>query len=188
MALRDLIRAGFSARQARAVLEGLAGAGGGITQAYVGRSTQGGAWEAISAVTYLKKFTLADAGWLGSIAAFVRANSSQVGGWDCSLFADNAGVQGDLIATSTGYRTDTLLLDSARAAGRWLDQPIGAWLAAGDYWMGIRAMDTGSFDIALDATGGSDRTQAITSWTADGSSYAQTATSKDYSIRGTILR
>jgi len=168
-----------------------AGAGGGLAQSFVGYNTIGGTWTAMAASRqYLKKITLSAAGILTSIDAHVRANADSVTNTYLIglLLTDNAGVPDLLISAPA---STVLLLSNTTTGlphgGRWFSIPLGTYLAAGDYWIGVQGYSA-LFDIAHDASG------ADVYWTTGGlytsgshTAFAKTTTTIRHSIRASLL-
>jgi hypothetical protein len=161
---------------------------GGITHTYVGYNTAGGSNTAmLGGRVYMKKITLASAGWLGSIAAYIdHSAATNVQNLGCWVLTDNAGTPDIQFAFGAHRGSATFFLTTT---ARWVDMAMGVYLAAGDYWLCVqRGVDSGS-DLRIYYDGsGTDKTQAIANnWSADGSQYAITDTTNKYSIRGSIL-
>lgn len=167
---------------------------GGLTHAYVGRNAIGGSWlTMIGARHYMRKVTLASAGLLSSISAYYRHSGLDVDGIRSSLYSDNAGSPDLLIGfTSLGEHPDYGDYQIGTTA-RWIHMPIGAWLAAGDYWISVHhwKSENNIAQIAYDATGGGGRHfQGSTNnngYSADPGASSVTTTSEDYSIRASVL-
>lgn len=169
-----------------------ASGGGGLTQAYAGYNTVGGSTEAmVDLRMYCKSFTLANDCQVTDIEAYMIQASDHVFALSVALFANNAGVVGDLL-NHVMHPRDTLVLESSSTptynAG-WYGIPIGKWLTAGTYWAGVLMdVNAGTMNIYYDGSG-SDRTIALGSyWIASGGRYTQTDSTKKYSIRVNTIR
>lgn len=164
---------------------------GGITQAYAGYNSIGGSSTAATAnLIYLKKVTLAADCTIASIGAYVKQNT---GGATLTiavgLYTDNSGaplyVVGGSFITIFGQITS-----GVAGSARWVDVPLGAFVAAGDYWIAFQ-MSNVNWDVYYDGSG-SDRTIApnSTPQLADygGNIYTDTTTSNKYSLRANTIR
>lgn len=162
--------------------------GRGLTHTYVGYNTVGASATAMIAGTvYMKKITLASAGFLASIGVYIdhpsAADQQDIGCW---VLSDDAGTPDLQIALGASRGSTTFFMNST---ARWLDLAVGTYLAAGDYWLCVqRGVDSGT-DLRIFYDGsGSDKTQAIgDNWSADGDQYTLTSTTNKYSIRGSVL-
>lgn len=164
--------------------------GTSFTHTYYGKNAIGASTANMTGGTvFLKKITLASAGFLASIGAYIdhASPANNVQSLGCWLMSDNAGTP-NLVIAFGAYRTTTTFHIGTTA--RWVDMSMGVYLAAGDYWICVqRGTDPGS-DLRLyyDASVGSDRTQVIgNTWTADQSQVATSASTNDYSIRASVL-
>lgn len=179
------------------------GAGGGITQAYVGYNTVGGSWETMTTKRVLAtKVTIGTACLITSIGAYLRNNSSgaddQVESMNTALYTDNAGTPQYLIHYNTNLTaaTDgpTMLLDSASGAtgdgtARWVENSCGVWVAAADYWIAVAPLDTATIlQIAYDGSGSDRYYTSGGSWFTDWGFYTPTTTANKYSIRANTIR
>ena len=161
--------------------------GGGLTQAYVGYNTIGGSFEtaASNSKHYLKQITLADDCLLTSIECYLDAAAGTCGGPSVGVLTDSSGAPDRVIAATPGI----LFLDLETNA-RWVAVPIGVWLVAGTYWIGVRIGDVGAAvlpQIAYDATG-SDRTyvSGVSAW-PDWDNGTGATTANQYSIRANTI-
>jgi len=170
---------------------------GGLRQQYVGYNTIGGSTETMAYLrVYAKKVTLASASLLTSIDAYIRTNTDDhAASLYACVFSDNAGTPDLLLAqVAPGDGGVMLYLSKASATNgtaRWFSTPIGMWLSAGDYWIGVQMFQGAGnqpFTIYYDATG-SDRYQTSSfNGNADwGGLFAPTTTANQYSIRGSLL-
>lgn len=162
--------------------------GGGITHTYVGYNTAGGSnTSMVGGTAYMKKITLASAGWLGAIGVYIdhsaTTNVQSLAAW---VLSDNAGTPDLVIAIGANWNSQSFYINTT---ARWVDIAIGKLLTAGDYWLVVqRPVDSGT-DLRIYYDGsGSDKTQAIGGgWNTDGNLYSISSTSNQYSIRGSIL-
>jgi len=164
---------------------------GGITRTTAGTLTDGGSYDATYR-GYLKKITLATDGLVASIMAMVKGNANNNSSITCAIFTDSSG-PANVIATSAAIKidVDTTAVNNIgmSATVRSVAIPIGAWLVAGDYWIGIYTnSDTANALYLAYASGtGTDHTQALKN-PGDGSVWATSLTDDDYSIAANILR
>jgi len=185
----------------RVVVVGGVAAGGGVVQSYIGYDTIGGTLETMTTRrVYAKKVTVATAGLLTGIEAYVDAGGADdsVGSIRVALFSDNAGTPNQVLsqASSSGESAfENLLLDTINGAGgnttpRWLGGSIGYWLTPGDYWLAVQHLrDSGGiFRIRYDATGSDRFYTAGGQWIADWGWYTPTTSANQYSIRGNVVR
>lgn len=165
-------------------------AGGGGTGSYLGYNTAGGTTETMtSKKVYAKKITVASAGLLVSVGAYVKDDGADhVGALHVALFEDNAGTPRKLLAYNFPAGT-SLLPETAAAttAARWIEIPLAAPVAAADYWIAVMDSSTSPLVIHKDASG-SDRTYTSGgAWLADWGFYTPTTTTDKYSIRAIVL-
>lgn len=161
---------------------------GGVTHTYVGYNTAGGSnTSMVGGKAYMKKITLASAGWLGSIGVYLdhsaTTNVQTLAAW---VMSDNAGTPNLVIGVGANWNSTSFYINTTP---RWVDISMGVYLPSGDYWMVVqRPSDPGS-DLRIYYDGsGTDKTQAIgNAWLADGSLYTISDTTNKYSIRGSIL-
>lgn len=168
--------------------------GGGISHSYIGYNTIGGSTEAITSLRqYMKKVTLASAGMLTSVGAYVKQTSTgSVAMMAAAVLSDNAGDPDHILGYSMGGSADiqgTFLSNANGSAGdaRWLAMPIGVYLAAGDYWLAVMFSVSAGHDIYYDGSG-SDRYFANAAVRITDSGWTTVTTSSNrYSIRGSLL-
>lgn len=167
-------------------------AGGGITRTTVGTTSIGASFDGTRRM-YLKKVTLASAGFLASIIVGTRGNANNTTAMTVGVMSDNSGTPDSVIAVSGAIQKEsdnssmTQLLMSTTA--RSVHMPLGAWLTAADYWLCVilnSAADSRS-DIAYSSGTGSDRTRAGFVF-VDHSVLASSTGTNDYSIAASILR
>lgn len=163
------------------------GGGGSFTQAYVGRNSVGASYETlVSSRLYMKKITLSAAGLLNSVDVHVKdSGSAQVHSLSAFVMSDSSGTPTSLTAIGSGASLANSLYLSTTA--RWVALSLGAWLAAGDYWIGVCALDAGSVQIAYDATGTDRYVNSGGAWLTDASNYTVTTSSNDYSLRASVI-
>jgi Major tropism determinant N-terminal domain len=171
------------------------GGGGGLAHSYIGYNTIGGTWVTFAAAftTYAKPVTLASAGLLTSIGFYCQASGSFASvGFNFAVYSDNAGSPAGPIAGGTyvpTFSTGDMLF--AVTTPRWYHLPIGVWLPAGNYWLVfIVTHNSGTFQVAKDATGGTDATisggASVFQDVAAGS-LTVTPTTNRYSVRADLL-
>lgn len=173
---------------------GSGGGGGGLSHSYVGYNTIGGSSEAtVLDQGYLKSVTLATDGFLASIGAYIQENGNDhIVGFAGYVLADNSGAPGIVISppngfpSSTGFNFIPGANSGSQGAARWVHVPVGMWLAAGTYWIGIMP---GVTTMLVFYDSGSDVTSAASggNWIADGNRYTLTTTAKKYSLRADFL-
>ncbi len=187
----DFVGSGVVATNtSHAVTVTIAGGGGGLAQSFVGYNTVGGTWTTVTAGRqYTKKVTLGATSNFQSIDVYVRASTDNFVPVYAGLLTDNSNVPNLLIAAAS---TPPLLLSTAASggpwAGHWLSIPIGANVAAGDYWLAVAFPSAAYFDIANDGSG-SDVYWGLTGAYMSGShsSLTKTTSAFKYSIRASIL-
>jgi hypothetical protein len=177
---------------------GAAGTPATLTQSYVGYNTVGGSTEVMTDQRVLaKKITLATAGLLTNIEVHVDGGNSsdEVESINFGLYADSGGTPSALLSMYNG-REVALLMDNTLGAGgntvaRWFGGPMGVWLAAGDYWLAVQAIDTGAsmpYRVYYDGSGTDRYYDSGGNWLGDWGWYSPTTGSNTYSIRGNIVR
>ena len=140
---------------------------------------------------YAKKITVATAGILTSIEAYIdQTAAGATTGFVVGLFEDNAGTPRYLLQSNADGADLVLWLEHSNGVAgdpRWYGQPLGRYVTAGDYWIGI-SMSSTSYNVYKD-TSGTDRY-----WTAatgirmrDAGGVAITITTDRYSIRASII-
>jgi hypothetical protein len=164
--------------------------GGGLTQAYVGYNTVGGSTENTTTErVLLKKVTLANACLLTDIEAYVDAapTPTSLSRFAVGLYADNAGAVGQVLVSNAVDYDNVYLWNGSATTARWLGLPIGKWLTAADYWLAV--MTDNNIGIRYDGSG-SDRyyTAGAVFGFTDGGTYAQTDSTRIYSIRANTIR
>lgn len=171
------------------------GGGSGVTLSRLGKTAVGGTWETLTTHRYyMKKITLAGAGVLTSVEAYIQlSNEAQVRQLGFALWADNAGSPRELLAYSDN-RTTSILLDAVNGAGginaRWYSGAFGRYLGAGSYWIGCGSIDTasgGHFQLAYDGSGSDRYYTSGSAWISDSGFYAVTTGTRDYSICATVI-
>lgn len=163
---------------------------GGITQAFAGYNTIGGTTETpgVNSKLYFKKVTLANACLLTSIDAYVgTSGAGAVLGPVAALYDDNAGAPGKVI----GWSSEFGVTGDMGGNFRWLSMPIGAWLAAADYWLAIRTSDSGGAvlqQIKYDSSGSDQTGTGVVNTWKDASLYTLSNSTLKYSIRANTIR
>lgn len=166
--------------------------GSGLTHAFVGYNTIGGSTEAITARRwYLKKITIAAAGVLASVGCYVKQTSA--GTTACigvGVFEDNAGSPRYLLGINSGtVDSVTWLEHNSGSAGdaRWFHLPLGIYVPAADYWIGVTS-DSTTYQLYKDGSGG-DRyfTPSTGIRYSDAGLFTVTTTTDKYSIRGSLI-
>lgn len=178
------------------------GAAGGITRTQLGTTTIGGSFDT-TLKTILKKVTLSADGFLASIAVGIKGQSTA--GFELTAFvmSDNSGAPLNLVALG-GSVTRTFATAGGGVAAhthqltamglingtsRFVTVAVGAWLAAGDYWIGIVNNANSGNDVQLAFTGsGSDWTGSGTDGPYDQSVASYASGSNNYSLFANILR
>lgn len=172
-----------------------AGGGGGITRTTQGTTSMGASFQGTRGV-YLKKITLASAGFIASIVGGLKGDATNLQGADAAVFSDSGGNPLNVIATAQG---GALLSDSSayatgfklNATARDIAFPIGAWLVSGDYWLAIRLYggNDGFMLLAYSSGTGADHSQASsTSWSDSSIVGATTDTTHNFTIYANVLR
>jgi hypothetical protein len=169
------------------------GAAGGVTHTTLGTTSPGASFATRG--MYIKKVTLASAGLLSAIWAHMKADGTN-GSTITAVVYSNSGGNPINVMLSSGIVTRSTVLNVQLAllntTARWLAFPVGAWLAAGDYWIGVWFTDgTGSAtSLAYSSGTGSDRTVAggTNNLPQDSSVQAISTGTNDYSIYADILR
>lgn len=186
----DFVGAGVTASGAGATTTvTIPGGSGGITQAYVGYNTIGGTFETTvsNSTWYLKQVVLANDCLLTSIEAYVAAAAGTAAGPAPGVFTDSAGSPLKYIGGSPQGQGSLNL--SANGA-RWVGGPVGLWIVAGTYWIGVRTTDLGvsatvALQIAYDV--GTDVTKVQQQDYANDIT-GGTVTARKYSIRANTIR
>ena len=168
-------------------VEWAASGGGGLAHSFIGYDTIGGTWAA-AGHQFCKQITLASDSLIASIDVYVRGNGDAIANAYASVVTDNAGSPHHLLAgTGNGgyYLSNSASMPTAEG---WLSFGIGAWLAAGTYW--ITAFVPAGWDFAYDGSG-SDKYfnpsgGAVITGAYPGA-WAITTTSNKYSMRASIL-
>jgi hypothetical protein len=167
--------------------------GGGFTHTYLGYNTIGGSAEAVTVRRwYAKKITVASAGVITSIGAYVdQTAAGTTTHMGVGLFEDNAGTPRYLLAANAPViGTGTLWLEhSSGSAGqpRWMTLPLGVYVTAGDYWIGV-VFDSTSYSVFKDGSG-ADRywTHGTGIRFSDAGLVTITTTTDRYSIRASHI-
>jgi len=163
-----------------------AAAAGGLSQSYIGYNTAGGSTENMAqGRAYGKSVTLASAGLVTTIDAYVKGNGTNVGGFGALIFTDSGGAPTNIIHQTVMVQTVLYLNTTAR----WVSVPCGAYLAAGTYWIAVYAYTVVSGATILHYNGsGTDKyVDAANVWANDSSLGTPGTTTNQYSIRGSRL-
>lgn len=166
---------------------------GGLTHSYLGYNTIGGTTEAVTVRRwYAKKITVATAGVLTSIGAYVdQTTAGTTTHMGIGLFEDNAGTPRYMLgANAPVIGTGVFWPEhSSGVAGdpRWMSLPLGVYVTAADYWIGV-VFDSANFNVYKD-TSGADRywTHATGIRFTDAGIVAITTTTDRYSIRASHI-
>ncbi len=165
----------------------------GIVHTTLGTTSIGASFQGARG-TYLKKITLASAGYVAAIWAGIKGDATNLQGVAAAIYNDSGGAPINVIALggpalvgdSSTYATGAKLNTTARL----VSFGVTAWLAAGDYWLAIKLFGGADNQIYLAyASGtGSDSTQAaVTTW-ADSSVTSISTGTNDHTIYADILR
>jgi hypothetical protein len=163
-----------------------------LAQSYVGYNAAGGTTDAVGSGAWkqvFKRFTLSQPALVSSVDAYVKGNAANVATLFASVWDDNAGVPGKIVALGpAGERlaastNDQLFNAAFTATARWVAVPVGVYLPAGTYWLAING---GSFLTLHYDSGGSDYTASeVATWFNETST--KTNSSRNYSLRGTVF-
>lgn len=165
------------------------GGGGGVTHAYLGYNTAGGSLEAmVQYRMYCKKVTLSADGLLASIGAYVEDDgATHVASLAVALFDDNSNAPGKVIGYA-GISADVTFIPLTTYGQRWVDMPMGKWLTAGDYWVGVFGVSNSTaLRLAYDGSGSDQYFTAGGAWVADATFHTITTGSRKYSIRASVI-
>jgi hypothetical protein len=165
------------------------GSGSGMAHSFAGYNTAGASWQTVTALRYYcKAITLAADSLVASIDCHVRGNTDNINAMSAALAADNATAPGVLIA---GSQIDNMYFSNSASmpsAARWFTMPIGAYVAAGTYWLCVMALNN-RLDIAYDGSG-TDQYFTSNNFLVMGgypAAFAITTGTAKYSIRASIL-
>lgn len=161
----------------------------GITQSYLGYNTAGGSWVNMNGA-YAKKITIPMAGCITAIGAYLKGNGTNAGGVAVALLTDSAGAPSKVIARS-GSSTDFGSVNTdfgfaITSTGRWIDQPLNAWVETGDYWIVVACgINNGGTQLAYDGSGSDYTNTGVYPFDGDWSAYS--SGSNKYSIRASFM-
>lgn len=161
-----------------------------LSHSYIGYNTIGASQEAVTnGRAYLKKVTIAADGVLTSIGAYYdmpsTAGTHQTG---VVVHADVAGAVGEPIAHSPCIDVSGTGLVTATSNAQWRHMPMGLYLPAGDYWIGIMFRGDGVAPDLYYDTSGSDRIYTSGDvYFASPTVHADSDSTRQYSIRGSFL-
>jgi hypothetical protein len=165
------------------------GTGGFVGRSFIGYNTVGASFENITVNRqYMKKLTLASAGTIMSIDIHIKATNTDPTGFMVHVLQDSSGLPTLVRAASAVFATSAGLGLKGGNAARWVAFPIGAYLEAGDYWIGFTSTAVGTSVIAIAYdTSGSDRYFTIGPYALDGDYASTTDSTRKFSIRGNFL-
>lgn len=165
-------------------------AGGGVTRTTLGTTTTGASFA--NRGMYIKKITLATAGLLSCIRVYAKGDGTNAAGVVPVLYVDSSGSPTNIIsAASVTVAGNGVRAVKLNTTARWMMFPVGAWLTAADYWIGILFDEGGTngFQLAYSSGTGSDRTVVGgLAFAADSSVVSISTGTNDYSIHCDILR
>lgn len=163
------------------------GGGGSLALGWVGTTTPGTSFEAVSSLrTYCQKFTLTKDTLIDSAAVYLQYAGAYNVGVMASVYTDSSGPSIPLHNAPLPGRIGP----PASPATQWITVPLGCRLAAGTFWLAVAFTNVQGVapNIAF-ATGGSDQYFALNS-NGGGefdSAPTLTTTSNTYSIKATTL-
>jgi hypothetical protein len=167
------------------------GGGSGITHSYIGYNTQGGSTEnGANGTVWVKKVTLASAGMLMSVGAFISETANGTPGAFAGVLNDVAGSPERWIAApSFAWYNALTTTAGGNYAQRWYHIAVGIYLAAGDYWLAFGSVTLNGADIqiAYDGSGTDKNWSSANGWTSDAGRYTVNTTTRKYSIRGSLI-
>lgn len=144
-------------------------ASGSVTRTTLGYTTLGGSFKTARGL-YLKKITVATAGYLQAIHAGVKGNAANGVLLSAAIMSDNSGTPLSVIAVGSAVYVEsssgTLVNLGLSATARFLSVAMGRWLPAADYWLvvALNAAADSRLQLAYDATTGStDRSASLVS-------------------------
>jgi len=180
----DFVGAGVTATGTTAVTVTIPGGGG--SHSYVGYNTIGGTTENTTNLrVYMKKITLASAGVIVSIGAYLGQFQDVATSFAAAIYSDIAGAVGVQLASTT---EDTHVYESAATPTYtvgWRHRPMGLYCAAGDYWIAFRT--SASLVLYYDGSGSDRYYTAGGSYFADGGRFSETDSTRIYSFRASVL-
>lgn len=146
--------------------------GGWNSYQKLGRETVGGSWLTMTNAVYLKKITVPGGSFISSIATHIRHNIANGSALRAVIYEDSGGSPGPIL-----WPTPSGLGMFLSTTGRWLHFPVGKWVpTTTDYWIGVQMTGNTSFQIAYDASGGSDGDKSTHhdtgTWTAGDDNYS----------------
>lgn len=161
--------------------------GGGLGHSFIGYNTVGASTQTFAADTtyYAKKVTLASAGLLCNIGAYLSNSSSNDVGINAAVYSDIAGAVGIPIALGEQLNNQSQVILTSTA--RWIHVPVSIYLAAGDYWIAIRVNRWSSATSIAYDTGGSDVSFGSGTNNSLPSGPTTTDTTRKLSIRASFL-
>lgn len=162
----------------------------GLTRSTLG-TTSAGASFSTTRQLYLKKITLASAGLLTSIHAFVKGDGATLLNLCAVLFNDSSGPLNLLAITHPVWAASTsdLATFKINTTVRDVSMAIGRWLTSGDYWIGVNTVATAAnLSLAYNSGSGTDATGDTNNVATDSSINTYTTGTNDYCIYADIVR
>lgn len=181
----------FDGATGKLLKDGGTSGSGTLIHTYYGYNSVGGSSVTMTAYRWLlKKITIANAGMLLNIGAYVLGVADQVHSFGVGLLDDNSGSPGKIIAYNTQASTYEVILTAASQSivARWIAIPVTCYLAPGDYWLAF-CYFAGSAAIIYYDGSGTDRyySTAGNRWLADGGFYSDSDSGNNYSIRASVI-
>lgn len=162
--------------------------GGSLSHTYLGYNTAGGSTETMTRYRQImKKITASSDGVILNVGAYLKPSAaSNVMGFSVAVLADNAGNPDEIISLVPWHAVYSVLLDNSY---RWVSIPMSLWVTAGDYWIAISDIGSGSrLQIAYDGSGGDKYWATGNPWmTGTDGGYSLTSTTNKYSLRAGFL-
>lgn len=159
-----------------------------LTQSYVGTTSVGASFQALTNFAYAKLVTIPANSVLSSIEAYMQFTNGQSPAFRVAVWSDNAGALNDLLSLSQP-KVESLLTSGN---DRWLGGAVGMWFGSDtNVWIGVQMFDNSGAALAYEATGGSDVTVATGGvWTGEqgAAGTTVTVTTRDQSIRGLVIQ
>jgi hypothetical protein len=130
---------------------------------------------------FCKKVTLATDGYIDSITAWLKQSTAGQFSIAVAVWTDSSGP----VTTKAGFANASSSFKPSSGNYRAYTTPVGVWLTAGDYWIGVAQFNAsaGSLDLAYASGTGSDKTLTATgSWIQDSSGATIATTTNDFSV------
>jgi len=164
-----------------------------LSHAYLGATSEGLLNEVmVSKKVYAKKISVVRDCLLSSIDVFIDSGESLEQARDISIavYSDNNGTPDVIISKNVNMTVSTVITSAGGiTTARWLSTSSGLFLPSGDYWIAVTSLSdlSSAFRIYYD-NGGADKTyNSSGSWIADWGFYTPSNTTKNYSIRASII-